>query len=212
MDGLPVTIRLLDPPLHEFLPQAGPRGLGTSGFGGRVGILWGGVMDVSWRDREPLHESLPQAGLRGIGRKTVPQGSRGPGSRFDRVVWGGGDLVVWGALVVGPPLLEPVLLPHSASRGVGFFYRGRRRPRDRPASMLHGAVQANAAIPPRCRRRARRCTRSATRISVTRPVLNPKTLNPAAGGPGAARALPPPGARAGRVRQADPGVGHVWSV
>ncbi|GFH29594.1 pyruvate, phosphate dikinase, partial [Haematococcus lacustris] len=24
MDGLPVTIRLLDPPLHEFLPHAGP--------------------------------------------------------------------------------------------------------------------------------------------------------------------------------------------
>ncbi len=24
MDGMPVTIRLLDPPLHEFLPKAGP--------------------------------------------------------------------------------------------------------------------------------------------------------------------------------------------
>ena len=24
MDGLPVTIRLLDPPLHEFLPHEGP--------------------------------------------------------------------------------------------------------------------------------------------------------------------------------------------
>lgn len=24
MDGKPVTIRLLDPPLHEFLPKAGP--------------------------------------------------------------------------------------------------------------------------------------------------------------------------------------------
>ena len=25
MDGLPVTIRLLDPPLHEFLPHHGAR-------------------------------------------------------------------------------------------------------------------------------------------------------------------------------------------
>jgi pyruvate,orthophosphate dikinase len=24
MDGYPVTIRMLDPPLHEFLPQEGP--------------------------------------------------------------------------------------------------------------------------------------------------------------------------------------------
>jgi pyruvate,orthophosphate dikinase len=24
MDGFPVTIRMLDPPLHEFLPQEGP--------------------------------------------------------------------------------------------------------------------------------------------------------------------------------------------
>ena len=36
MDGLPVTVRLLDPPLHEFLPdQVGPRRGGRSSPGAR---------------------------------------------------------------------------------------------------------------------------------------------------------------------------------
>ena len=34
MDGLPVTIRLLDPPLHEFVPQ-GHGGAGQAGGGAR---------------------------------------------------------------------------------------------------------------------------------------------------------------------------------
>lgn len=47
MDGLPVTVRLLDPPLHEFLPHEGPalrklcqalsRSLGTSADKVQVG-------------------------------------------------------------------------------------------------------------------------------------------------------------------------------
>jgi pyruvate,orthophosphate dikinase len=35
MAGLPVTIRLLDPPLHEFLPHAEPNGRGGAGAGRR---------------------------------------------------------------------------------------------------------------------------------------------------------------------------------
>ena len=67
MDGLPVTIRLLDPPLHEFLPDPDelPEGrerdrarslqevnpmLGTRGV--RLGILYpGDLRDAGPRDR-----------------------------------------------------------------------------------------------------------------------------------------------------------------
>jgi len=62
MDGLPVTIRLLDPPLHEFLPHEGPalttlckqlaKELNSS--------------EVIVRGRlEALHEANPMMGLRG---------------------------------------------------------------------------------------------------------------------------------------------------
>ncbi|MBI1276218.1 hypothetical protein GC177_09645 [bacterium] len=48
MDGLPVEIRLLDPPLHEFLPK-------------------GENLSAEWRARmEELHETNPMLGLRGI--------------------------------------------------------------------------------------------------------------------------------------------------
>jgi pyruvate,orthophosphate dikinase len=59
MDGLPVTIRLLDPPLHEFVPQgeAKQRELAES-----LGIT---LEDVR-RRAEALHEANPMMGHRGV--------------------------------------------------------------------------------------------------------------------------------------------------
>jgi len=58
MDGLPVTIRLLDPPLHEFLPQddAAQRDMAA-----QMGIS---VKDVKAKVAA-LHEFNPMLGLRG---------------------------------------------------------------------------------------------------------------------------------------------------
>ena len=58
MDGLPVTIRLLDPPLHEFLPHDEK---GQSEVAAQLGVSAGKV-----RDRvEQLHEFNPMLGFRG---------------------------------------------------------------------------------------------------------------------------------------------------
>ena len=73
MDGLPVTVRLLDPPLHEFLPdhvELGRRGRARRGARRD---------DVALRDEripldearstskvEQLHEANPMLGLRGV--------------------------------------------------------------------------------------------------------------------------------------------------
>jgi pyruvate,orthophosphate dikinase len=59
MDGLPVTIRLLDPPLHEFVPQdpAKQKELATA-----LGIR---PFDIKKRG-EALHETNPMMGHRGV--------------------------------------------------------------------------------------------------------------------------------------------------
>ncbi len=65
MDGLPVTIRLIDPPLHEFLPDLTE--LSVEGRPGRAGA--GGATE---KDRKlldavrRLHEQNPMLGLRGV--------------------------------------------------------------------------------------------------------------------------------------------------
>jgi pyruvate,orthophosphate dikinase len=59
MDGLPVTIRLLDPPLHEFVPQSR---IGQERLAHSLGIS---VDDVRKRG-EQIHESNPMMGLRGV--------------------------------------------------------------------------------------------------------------------------------------------------
>ncbi|MEI2642311.1 MAG: putative PEP-binding protein [Candidatus Nanopelagicales bacterium] len=65
MDGLPVTIRLLDPPLHEFLPdltelsRAGGRGRGAGQAQRRPICGCCGPCDR-------LHEANPMLGLRGV--------------------------------------------------------------------------------------------------------------------------------------------------
>ena len=58
MEGLPVTIRLLDPPLHEFLPQseADVRSVAEAG---------GLDADKLWRRVRELHETNPMLGHRG---------------------------------------------------------------------------------------------------------------------------------------------------
>jgi pyruvate,orthophosphate dikinase len=61
MDGLPVTIRLLDPPLHEFLPDRT-----------ELAVRLAHTTDPDPRDRELLtavermHEQNPMLGLRGV--------------------------------------------------------------------------------------------------------------------------------------------------
>ena len=59
MDGLPVTVRLLDPPLHEFLPSVeelrGARGVRRAQPGG------GELLDAAGRG-----EQNPMLGTRGV--------------------------------------------------------------------------------------------------------------------------------------------------
>jgi pyruvate,orthophosphate dikinase len=60
MDGLPVTVRLLDPPLHEFLPQTGELAIkeATVGLTGEERALYQAAKD--W------HEFNPMLGTRGV--------------------------------------------------------------------------------------------------------------------------------------------------
>ncbi len=58
MDGLPVTIRLLDPPLHEFLPHDDA---GQNEVASQLGI----PIEKVKRRVEQLHEANPMLGLRG---------------------------------------------------------------------------------------------------------------------------------------------------
>jgi pyruvate,orthophosphate dikinase len=59
MDGLPVTIRLLDPPLHEFVPQGAEK---QAELAAALGIS---AADVRKRG-ESLHENNPMMGHRGV--------------------------------------------------------------------------------------------------------------------------------------------------
>ncbi len=59
MDGLPVTIRLLDPPLHEFVPQAADK---QAALAKSLGVS---VEEVCKRGID-LHESNPMMGHRGV--------------------------------------------------------------------------------------------------------------------------------------------------
>ncbi len=59
MSGLPVTIRLLDPPLHEFLPH-------TESEMGEVAAALGISVEKVRRRAEGLHEFNPMLGFRGV--------------------------------------------------------------------------------------------------------------------------------------------------
>ncbi len=58
MDGLPVTIRLLDPPLHEFLPSGKEQ---IAGVAAELGVS----AEIVAARAEALHESNPMLGHRG---------------------------------------------------------------------------------------------------------------------------------------------------
>lgn len=68
MDGLPVTIRLLDPPLHEFLPQEGPA---LERLCEQLATELNTDKSTVQRRLEGLHESNPMMGLRGCRLGTV---------------------------------------------------------------------------------------------------------------------------------------------
>jgi pyruvate, orthophosphate dikinase len=59
MDGMPVTIRLLDPPLHEFLPRAAEV---TAAFATSLGY---DDKHALMKDIDAMHEENPMLGLRG---------------------------------------------------------------------------------------------------------------------------------------------------
>jgi pyruvate,orthophosphate dikinase len=64
MDGLPVTVRLLDPPLHEFLPD-------RTELAVRVAVARERGEDIGEQEQllaavERLHEANPMLGLRGV--------------------------------------------------------------------------------------------------------------------------------------------------
>lgn len=68
MSGHPVTVRLLDPPLHEFLPQEGPALVALCD---QLARELGSQPDEVARRLEALRESNPMMGLRGCRLGTV---------------------------------------------------------------------------------------------------------------------------------------------
>ena len=59
MNGLPVTVRLLDPPLHEFLPH---EPAAQKAMAKELGVK---PSEIKKRASEQLHESNPMLGHRG---------------------------------------------------------------------------------------------------------------------------------------------------
>jgi pyruvate, orthophosphate dikinase len=62
MDGLPVTIRLIDPPLHEFLPDLTDLSVKVALAGDGASAIDRKLLDAVRR----LHEQNPMLGLRGV--------------------------------------------------------------------------------------------------------------------------------------------------
>mmetsp|Transcript_79733 Transcript_79733/g.162197 ORF Transcript_79733/g.162197 Transcript_79733/m.162197 type:complete len:789 (+) Transcript_79733:1-2367(+) len=62
MDGLPVTVRMLDPPLHEFLPHEGPA---LTNLCQQMATELGSTPEMVHSRLEGLNESNPMMGLRG---------------------------------------------------------------------------------------------------------------------------------------------------
>jgi phosphoenolpyruvate synthase/pyruvate phosphate dikinase len=65
MDGFPVTIRMLDPPLHEFLPQEGPA---LKKLCEQLAKELNTDTETVTRRLEGLHECNPMMVRRGDGR------------------------------------------------------------------------------------------------------------------------------------------------
>ena len=83
MDGLPVTIRLIDPPLHEFLPDLTELSVKVALAGDAATEQDRKLLDAVRR----LHEQNPMLGLRGVRLGLVipgPGQHAGPGDRARR--------------------------------------------------------------------------------------------------------------------------------
>jgi pyruvate,orthophosphate dikinase len=137
MDGLPVIIRLIDPPLHEFLPSqeelieevATMRALGkTEGLEEKEDLL---------KRVEALHESNPMMGLRGVRLSiTIPEIV---GMQVRAIFEGAADAVLKGVkarpevmipltghvneLKVIQPHLEEIAKEVMEAKGVDFPYK-----------------------------------------------------------------------------------------
>src|SRR5439155_15038925 len=117
MDGLPVTVRLLDPPLHEFLPNQVDLAVAVAVAEER------GDPDVVVRDEkipmddarqilrkvEELHEDNPMLGLRGLRLGIVKPGLYAMQVRA--IVEAACDRVAAG----GHPVVE-IMIPLTATR------------------------------------------------------------------------------------------------
>ncbi len=98
MDGLPVTFRLLDPPLHEFVPQSEGK---QAELAAELGIK---VEDVKKRG-EALHETNPMMGHRGVRLGvTYPEVSA---MQFRAILEGAAELIKEGKKAL-PEVMIPV--------------------------------------------------------------------------------------------------------
>ena len=87
MDGLPVTIRLIDPPLHEFLPDFTDLSVEVALADERGEARRGRRRDELLEAVRRLHEQNPMLGLRGVRlghRDPRPVRDAGPGDRSRR--------------------------------------------------------------------------------------------------------------------------------
>jgi pyruvate, orthophosphate dikinase len=130
MDGLPVTVRLLDPPLHEFLPD-------RTELAVKVAVANERGEDTAHDEKllaavERLHESNPMLGLRGVRLGlTIPglfamQVRAAAQAAADRIEAGGNPLVEIMVPLVGSVMelhlirdqADTVLAEVAAERGV----------------------------------------------------------------------------------------------
>ena len=137
MDGLPVTIRLLDPPLHEFLPDTEELAIkeATVGLTDEEGRLYEAAK--AW------HEFNPMLGTRGVRLGVIKPGLYAMQVRalmeaaLDRVGAG------------GPPDRRDHDPPHRVPRGAGPGpHRGWRRPSPRLGRGVHWRTAQDGRQPP----------------------------------------------------------------
>ncbi len=99
MDGLPVTIRLLDPPLHEFVPKRADE---REKLAAALGI----TVEQLARRADDLHESNPMMGHRGVRLGvTFPEISE---MQFRAIFEAAGELLQAGKKVF-PEIMVPVV-------------------------------------------------------------------------------------------------------
>jgi pyruvate,orthophosphate dikinase len=132
MDGLPVTIRLLDPPLHEFLPDTQELAIKEA----TVGLT--AEEEQLFEAAKAWHEFNPMLGTRGVRLGVIKPGLYAMQVRalmeaaHDRVAVG------------GHPIVE-IMVPLTVSREELALAR----------SWVEGAIEAEASAPPTGRARSK---------------------------------------------------------